>query len=297
MRQAGAAAHTGLEHLQGAHQTVSRGVLVQCQQMARAFATQCPAVLGQFFQYVAVTHFGALQANATLFERHLHRHVGHQCAHDARHMFITPHAVGSHQIQQLIAVIEAPCRIHHLQAIRIAIQRYTVVSAIGTHRAHQSFGVCGAHLMVDVQAIRCAANGQHFCAQFMEYLGSHLVGCAVRCIHHDLEPTQGQVLRERAFTELNVAPCRIVQSTRFTQARRISPDRCLVQRGLNRLLPGIWQFRALGAEKLDAIVWIGVVACTDHHPQAGTLSPRQVCHPRRGQRPEQHHIDPSGVEP
>ena len=50
----------------GTHQTVSGGVLVQRQQMARAFAAQNPTVFSQFFQNVAVTHLGSFQTDATL---------------------------------------------------------------------------------------------------------------------------------------------------------------------------------------------------------------------------------------
>ncbi len=64
--QAAAATNAGLQYLQGTHQAVSGGVLVQRQQMTRAFAAQNPTVFGQLFQNVAVTHLGSFQPDSTL---------------------------------------------------------------------------------------------------------------------------------------------------------------------------------------------------------------------------------------
>ena len=54
---------------------------------------------------------------------------------------------------------------------------------VGFDRAHQSIGMRGAHLVVDVQTIRAAANGIHFGTQLVEYFGSNVISGAMGCIY------------------------------------------------------------------------------------------------------------------
>ena len=58
------------------------------------------------------------------------------------------------------------------------------------HRAHQRIRMSRANALVDVQAIRRAANGDHMRSQFMEHLGSNLIGRTMRRIDHDLQTAQ-----------------------------------------------------------------------------------------------------------
>ena len=131
----------------------------------------------------------------------------------------------------------------------------------------------------------------------MEHLGCHLVGRAVRCVHHNLEPLQRQVVGKGAFAKLDVAPRRVIQPPRLAQAGRVGPHGGLGQCGLHRHLPLVRQLGALRTEELDAVVGIGVVAGADDHPQAGALGTRQVGHAGRGQGAQQHHIHTGRVEP
>ena len=72
----------------------------------------------------------------------------------------------------------------------------------------------------------------------------------MRIIHHNFEALEGEVLRKRAFAELDISPCCIVQSARLAQAGRICPNRRLIQRSLYIQLPGVGQLGALGTKEL-----------------------------------------------
>ncbi len=229
-------------------------------------------------------------------QRDLDSHVGHQSAHDTGHMLIAPHAIDSHEVQQLITVVETPCGIHHLQAVGITVESDAIVGMVGAHSPHQCVGMGCTDLVVDIETIGSTPNGQHFGPEFVEHLGRHLVGGTMGRVYHDLDTAQRQGMRNRALAKLNVAACCIVESAGLAQCGRISPLRWLIQRSFDREFPGIRQLGALRAEEFDAVVRIRVVAGTDHHPQARALRPRQVSHARCGQRPQQHDIHACRIE-
>ena len=130
----------------------------------------------------------------------------------------------------------------------------------------------------------------------MKNLGGNLVGRAVRGVHHNLQAFEGQVVRKSALAKFNVSARRIVQATGFPEIGRCRPDRVFQQGGFNSTLPSIRQLFPLRTEKLDAVVGKRVVAGADHHAQRGALRTREVGHSRRGNRPQQHHIDARRIE-
>ena len=180
--------------------------------------------------------------------------------------------------------------IDHLQTVGIAIQRNTQIGTVIFHRLHQRFGVGCADFVVDVETIGRATDGNHFRTQFMKHLGRDVVRRTVCRINHHFHAFERQVMRKSALAKLDVTPCRIVQTARFTQRCRIRPLRSFVQSRFNRRFPVVRQFCALGAEEFNAIIRKRVVAGANHHAQRSTLRPRQIRHTRSRQRPQQHDI-------
>ena len=68
-------------------------------------------------------------------------------------MLITSQTVVGHQIQQFIAVVEAPLCIYQLQPVGIAIQGHAKVGLVVLDGLHQGFRVGGTHTLVDIQSI------------------------------------------------------------------------------------------------------------------------------------------------
>ena len=290
------AAHTRLQHLQSADEPIARRVAVQRQQVARPLAAQQPAVAGKLFQHVTIAHLGANELHATVLQCHLHCHVGHQRADNARHGFAPGQPIGRQQVQQFVAVVQTAARVHHLQPVCIAVQCDAIVGVVGPHRAHQSLRMRGAHFVVDVQSIGRTADGQHLRTQFMEHFRRDVVRRTMRGIHHDLQAAQRQVLSEGALAKLDVPPRRIVQAPGFAQRGGIRPHGFLLQRRFHGQLPFVGQLGALRAEEFDAVVGVRVVTGADHHAQAGTLRPREIGHSWCGQRAQQYDVHTRRVE-
>ena len=116
-------------------------------------------------------------------------------------------------------------------------------------------------------------------------------------IDHDLHTLERERMVEGALAELDVAPCRVFKAPGLSQSGRVGPHGIFGQGLLDLFLPGIGQLGALGAEELDAVVVIRVVAGADDHAQAGALGARQIGHARRGQGAQQHHVHAGRVEP
>ena len=200
------------------------------------------------------------------------------------------------QVKQLVAGVKAPVSVHHLQAVGVAIQRNANVRAMLAHGLLQGLRMRGAHAVVDVQAVRLVANGDDFGPQLVKNGRGDLVGRAVGGVHHDLQPAQAQIRAESAFAELDVAARRVVQPARAAQRGRFHPLRGFLQRRFHLLLPFVGQLGAIGAEKLDAVVGVAVVAGADDHAQAGALRSREVGHGGRGHGAEQQRAHASGVQ-
>ena len=161
-------------------------MLVKRQQMARTLAAQQPAIFLELFQHIAVTDLGTHKLHAALLERQLHRQIGHQGADSAGHRFTPGQTLAHHQEQNFIAIEQAALRVDQLQPVGIAIQRHTIVSPIRFHRLNQGLRMGSSHAVIDVQAIRCAADADDIRAQLMKDLGCNVVRRAMRCIDHDL---------------------------------------------------------------------------------------------------------------
>ena len=152
------------------------------------------------------------------------------------------------------------------------------------------------HVFVDVQAIGRTANGNDFGTQFVKHFGSDLIGRAMGCIDHNSHALERKLIAEGALTKLDVATRSIIQTLGFAQLSRCDPDGRFVDQLFNRKLPIICELGAFGTEKLDAIVVIGIVAGTDHHPQRSATGTREVSDCGCGHRTQQHHINACRVK-
>jgi hypothetical protein len=71
----------------------------------------------------------------------------------------------------------------------------------------------------------------------------------------------------------------------------------VVHQGLDLGLDLVRQLIAIGAEQLNAVVLIGIVAGRNHHAEVGPQAARQHGDGRRRQRPDQHDIHAGTNEP
>src|SRR5215470_13267801 len=105
-------------------------------------------------------------------------------------------------IEELITVDEAPELIDHNQPIAVAIECDTGGGAHAGDRQLQELRMKRAAAIVDVAAVRRAADRYDFRAQVREHARSDLVRGAIRAVDDNLEPGEVHALRHGCGTEL-----------------------------------------------------------------------------------------------
>ena len=156
------AAGHGLQHLERTDEAVAGGVLVEHQNVARAFAANAPVALLQGFEHVAVAHLGTHELHLAASQRRFNAQIGHQGASHARHGLALGHPVLGKQVDEFIAIEQTTLPVGHEQAVGIAIKRHAVVRAVLLNCRQQGLGVGRAHVAIDVESIGRTANGDHF---------------------------------------------------------------------------------------------------------------------------------------
>jgi len=261
--------------------------------VAGTFAAQYPALFLHHFQHVAVAHLGAGETDALLLEQHFQRHVRHQGAHGAGHG-ARRQAVLDHDVQQLVAVIQAARRVTHDQAVGVAVERDAEIGAmLDDGRGHGSRRR-GAEARVDVEAVRLVADGNDFRAQFMEHVRGDMVGGAVGAIDDDLQATQVQLVREGALAKFDVTALGVVEALGAAQLVRRHAGHGRIERRLDFQLHAVGQLGALAGKELDAVVLVGIVRSGNDHAGRQAQRPRQVGNGRRRHGAGQHHVHAGG---
>ena len=154
-----------------------------------------------------------------------------------------------------------------MQAVRVTVERNAKLCTALLNGPDQRLRMSRTDLVVDIQSVRCATNGHHFCTQLVKHHGRNVVGSAMRCVDHDLYTTQAQVMSKCALAEFNITPSRVIESAGLAQTGRVGPDWRLLQCRLNVGLPNIRQFGPLRAEKLDSVIGKWIVAGADDHAE------------------------------
>jgi hypothetical protein len=126
-------------------------------------------------------------------QRLLDRHVRHQRAHHAGHRLALGQAVGGHHVEQFVAVVEPALGVDHLQPVGVAVQRDAVVGAVLGHGPPAPAATVAPKPWLMFSPSGCTADGHHHRAQFVEDVGRHVVGRAMRGVDDDLHAAQRQV--------------------------------------------------------------------------------------------------------
>ena len=165
------------------------------------------------------------------------------------------------------------------------------------HRELQQLRRGRAAAVVDVAAVRRAADGHDLRAQVGEHARRHLVGGAVGAVDHDLQPGQVHARRAASRRRTPGSACASV-STRVARPRlreaRVIGGCC--ELGLDALLELIGELAAAGVEELDAVVVVEIVRGADDDAEVAVEAPRHVGDAGRRQRPDQHHVHAGGDE-
>ena len=97
-------------------------------------------------------------------------------------------------VDQLVAVVYPPLGVRHHQPVAIAVQRNAQIRAMGAHCVGQRLGMRGAAFIVDIEAVRLVADGDHLGPQLVQDVRGNVIGRAIGAVDHDPHAAQVEVL-------------------------------------------------------------------------------------------------------
>ena len=157
--------------------------------MPGLLAAQITPGLAHLLTHIAVTDSGAQQAKPARRQEALKPHIGHDSGdHGAAGQAGLRMPRMGDQRQDLVAINHLPGLIHQHHTIGIAIQGNAQIGAAFLHQSRKRCGRGGAHTLVNIEAIRGDADGDHLGAQFPQHGGGHAISGAMGAIHNNAQP-------------------------------------------------------------------------------------------------------------
>src|ERR1700730_5550446 len=158
---------------------------------------------------------------------------------------------------QLIAIHAASELIDHDHPIAVAVERDSNLRAHPRHRELQQLRRHRAAAIVDVTAVRRAADGDDFSAQIAKHARGHLVAGAVGAIDDNFEALQAHAGRNGRSAEILILGPAAVDAYGLAQALRFLREHREVQQTLDLLFYAVRELAARAIEEFDAIVLVG----------------------------------------
>ncbi len=143
-------------------------VLSRTEQMPRGLAAKHAAMRAQHLQDVAVADGRAHERYAELLQCELETEIAHDRADDGTLEVARGEARFRQDIEQLVAVHGAAQMIHHHQPIAVAVECDAGIRPHAGHRQLQQPGIGRSAAVVDVAAVRRAADRHDFGAEIRD---------------------------------------------------------------------------------------------------------------------------------
>ena len=195
--------------------------------------------------------------------------------------------------QHVIAVNEVSRFITQLHAVTVAVVRDPDVRPMCAHGTAHGVRIRAAAFLVDVRAVRRVVQHGDPRPQFLQHARRALVRRAVAHIHHHVETFQRHAFRKRRLRKLDIAPQRVIDAHRLANlvgSRAYLLDLAAEHQPLDLFLDRIVELVPVVPEKLDAVVFVGIVRGGEHDARVGAQRAGGVRNARRGQRPDQQHV-------
>ena len=256
------------KHLQRRDQTVARGRIVGKNDMPRLLATDVETAGAHPFEHITVADAGALERQPFALQVALEaqiRHHGRDNAAAPQHAAARP--ADADERHQLVTVNNAARLINNDQPVRVAIERDADVRAAGHHGFLEHARRGRSAFVVDVLAIGIDAHGNDFGAELPQRRRCHLIGCPIGAIERDLQTVEAEMAGESRFCEVDIPPARILHAARATDMFGLDQRDVAAEQSLDLGFRRIGQFIPVGAEQLDPIVIIRIVARRNHNAE------------------------------
>jgi hypothetical protein len=191
----------------------------------------------------------------------------------------------------------SPFFVDHDQPVGVAVERDADVGAFLDHLGLDRLERGRADAIVDVEPVGADADRDDLGAQLPDRGRSDLVGRAVGAVDHHLERVEADVVRQRLLDRVDVATARVLDPSRAADVAILRERDVAFHQPLDRFLVSVAELEAIGAEQLDAVVVVRVVAGRDHHPEVGAHLAGEQRDRRGRQRPGQYHVHSHAGEP
>ena len=181
-------------------------------------------------------------------------------------------------VQQLIAIDDAPQMIDHDQPVAVAIECQAHVGAHARHRQLQQVRRGRAAAVIDVAAVGRAADRHDLGAEVGEDARADLVGRAVGAVDDDLKTRKvhpGGQRRLRRTAGSRCANGRRGVARPSSREARVTGACCRCSSSM-RSSSIIRELSAGGVEEFDAVVVVEIVRGADHRAEVALEAARHV---------------------
>ena len=155
----------------------------------------------------------------------------------------------------------------------------------------------GAAVHVDVFAVGRIAHHRHLGAQGLEHALGQLPGGAIGAVQAHAQALIGVRSQRDQVADIAIAPGGVIHHAADALARGQRRGRARIQKRLGALDHRVLHLFALGVDKLEPVIPIGIVAGADHHAAVKALGAGHIGHAGRGGDVQQVSVRAGGGKP
>ena len=237
--------------------------------MTRLLATEHRAIATHGLEDVAVPHVGDLQRAAKRTQRMVCTEIRHARHDDAvARQRIACNCIGGEQREDVIAVDRIARGIDEEHAVGIAVERNAEIGTVLLDRGGDIAEMGGPAIDIDVAPVRLGRHQHGLGAEELEEAWRD-GGCrAMGAVNDDPHACERDAGDRGNPLGIGLSGARGAVCGAHALTRR--QVRVHLEERFDRLLLRVEQFVAVGAEQLDAVIGIGIVARADHDPRSST---------------------------
>ena len=265
--------------------------------MPRRLPAQHAPARGHLLRNKAVAHVREIAANALPFERTHKPKIAHPRAHDApAELPVRPHRP-RREIQNAVAVHDAPALIHGNAAVGIAVKGKAQIQPLSFDKLPQVLGAGRAAIFVDVAPVGGDAESLDFRPKRLEHGAPERPRTPISAVEPHPIAAEGAADKREQIPQIAVAPRHMIDGAADPLPLRKGKGKFPRKIALGAKQTLIRALLPARGKQLDAVVLEGVVARRDHHAEVEPLRPHEVRDGRRCRHMQQIGVGARGIQP
>ena len=267
--------------------------------MSRLFSADYTSALQHGFQHIAIPHVGNVHVRAHFLNVFMKSEIAHDCRRDFvfRQFSVVLQHPGTNA-DGFVSVNHLAVFVHHNQTVRISVISESDIRMLLPDLLLQFLRVGGANMIVDVDAVRRAADGNHPCAQIPVNPGSDLVGRTVGAVHDDSHAVKTHVNCGEKVAPVDLHGVLLTfhaGAQRFSRHMGVGIDSANDQI-FDFLFNRIVQLEAFTVEEFDSVIFKRIMRCGNHDAGLCLVVTNQISYRRRGNHAHLDHIASDGED-